>query len=463
MKRLNIAMLSQQAQAQVEPVETQSELDVVGQQVEDSIAEATQIQAEIEGTQQAMDDAEQVIQEVDEERQVLEQAQQQGGAEQPAMEALQRAVARFEKRTGVACSIRSMGMESFSSKSTRVKGTEVAMEGAVDYIKKLIKMLLDAMAAVWEKVKSFIDKILVGADRLSKRAKKLAASAKGLSGKTAAADAKVDTGSVISFAHIDGSTLEGSEFAKAYIATLEKHDGATDLSIKKAGSGLESGRLAKLVDIAKVKGSEKEIIAAAYEEAKQLNALGEAGEVKDGYVTAEKDGLMGGYSYVVKVYGRSISWEQLSKGYSGIYSKIVATENAKENKAKELKVLSVEDCTKVAEAADKYMQMYVNLRDVIKLMDPETKKIAAEAKKLEKEKDAPVEQIKVATGIIRAVVNAHSEAMVSARGYDIRLTKAALDYVAASLSAADGRSIKDKASDAVSGATSAVKEKFTKK
>ena len=64
MKRLNIAMLSQQAQAEVEPVETQSELEVVGQQVEDSIAEATQVQAEIEGTQQAMDDAEQVIQEV---------------------------------------------------------------------------------------------------------------------------------------------------------------------------------------------------------------------------------------------------------------------------------------------------------------------------------------------------------------------------------------------------------------
>lgn len=194
MKRLNIAMLSQQAQA--EEVETQSELDVVGQQVEDSIAEATQVQAEIEGTQQAMDDAEQVVQEVEEERQVLEQAQQQGGAEQPAMEALQRAVARFEKRTGVACSIRSMGMESFSSKSTRVKGTKVAMEGAVEFIKKLIKMLTDALAAVWEKVAAFFEKIWVGAERAAKRAAQLEAAAKAAQGKTAAADAKVTTGSL---------------------------------------------------------------------------------------------------------------------------------------------------------------------------------------------------------------------------------------------------------------------------
>jgi hypothetical protein len=344
------------------------------------------------------------------------------------------------------------------------------MEGAVEYIKTLIKMLTDALAAVWEKVKAFIDKILVGAERLSDRAKKLAQAAKAMEGKSAPTDAKITTSSVISFAHIDGTTVEGSEFSKKYAETLQKHDGAKDMTIDKAGGGIESGRISKLLDFAKVKDSEKQIIDAAVEEAKQLNALGEAGEVKDGFVTAEKDGLLGGYSYTVRVYGRNISWEQLSKGYSGIYSKIGPTQNAKDNKAKELKPLTIQECQAIAKVADEYMQKYMALREMLKNLDGATKKVLTEAKKLEKEANAPVEQIKVATGIVRAVINAHSEAMVSARSYDIRLTKAALDYVAASISAADGRSMKEKVSDTASGIkdsvsekASSVKEKFTKK
>jgi len=81
MARLNIAMLSAQEQTQEEstPIEAQSELDVVGQQVEDSIAQATEIQFQIEQTQEAVQETEEVVQQVEEERQVLEQSQAQGG------------------------------------------------------------------------------------------------------------------------------------------------------------------------------------------------------------------------------------------------------------------------------------------------------------------------------------------------------------------------------------------------
>lgn len=434
MKRLNIAMLSQQAQAEVEPIETQSELDVVGQQVEDSIAEATQVQAEIEGTQQAMDDAEQVIQEVEEERQVLEQAQQQGGAEQPAMEALQRAVARFEKRTGVACSIRSMGMESFSSKSTRARSTAVAMEGAVEFIKKLIKMLTDAMAAVWEKVAAFFEKIWVGAERAAKRAAQLEAAAKAAQGKTASADAKVTAGSVLSFARMGGKVVEGKEFADEYIKLTAANNEARKFETLLIKESLKDGSFEKALEAAKTKDNAAAILPIL------TKTASENGETKDGFKIISNDSsMLGDFGVAGKLIDKGITWEQLSTGYNSIFFKVQKAENAKEVSAKDVKPLSVEDAKRVAAQAQGHMSSYADMRKEVTDIDKGVKAIIAAAKKLEKEKDAPVDQIRVVSGYARAQVNASVSLLTSARAYDVNLTKAALDYVAASIKAATGK------------------------
>jgi hypothetical protein len=437
MKRLNIAMLANQAdQTQAEQIEEQqTELEVVGQQAEDAIAEATQIQAEIESTQQAADEAEEVVQEVEEERQVLEQAQEQGGAEPVAMEALQRAVARFQKRTGVACSVTGMGLESFSSKATRVQATKVAMEGAVEYIKKLIKMLTDAMAAVWEKVKAFVEKIMVGADRLGKRAKQIEAAAKAAQGKTAPADAVIKTGSVLAFARKDDKVVEGKAFADTYIKeTSENYEGrvATKKAIEEFVKGEEP---VKLLDLAAKADGKDALVAAAVA---AQTPLGE-GKVVDGLLTHEGERMLGEYAITQVTVAKDATWEQLSAGYSKVKTAVGRATDAKDDVVKEVAPMSAEDAKRVAYQAAGHMSSFAKMREEQVAIGNEIKKIVAKAKSLEKVKDAPVDQLRVATGMIRSVTSAAMGMMVSVRAYDVNLTKAALDYAAASVKAATGK------------------------
>ena len=433
MARLNIAMLAQEAQ-QVGPVEQQTELEVVGQQAEDAIAEAVEQQNEIEQTQQAMDETEEVIQEVEEERQELEQAQQRGGAEPVAMEALQRAVKRFEKRTGVACSVKSMGLESFGSKATRMRSTSIAMEGAVDYIKKLIKMLMDAVAAVWEKVKAFAEKIMVGAERLAKRAKQVEESAKAAQGKKAPADAKVKTASVLAFARMGNKAVEGGDFAKAFIAQT-----ANTFSVRK-------GREASLADFVKgdtlstiLEESKKADNKEALAKAVLVNHIAKDGKAENGTVTIESpERLLGDYAAVGVYLPRDATWGEISANYNKIKSTIEVAKDAKDD-PKEVAPMSPEDARKVANQAAGHMHSYSDMRDEQNKIDAEVKKLMTKAKELEKADNAPTEQIRVATGVVRAIVNNVLQSLVAYRSYDIKLTKAALDYAAASVNLASGK------------------------
>lgn len=433
MARLNIAMLAQEAQAQ-EVVEQQSELDVVGQQAEDAIAEATQQQVEIEQTQQAMDETEEVIQEAEEERQVLEQSQAQGGAEPVAMEALQRAVKRFEKRTGVACSVKSMGLESFASKTTRLQQTKVAMEGAVDYIKKLIKMLMDAVAAVWEKVKGFVEKIMVGAERLAKRAKQVEDAAKAAQGKTAPADAKVTSGSVLAYARINDKAVEGAEFAKAFIAQTAATFGVRKRREESLAEFVKGDTLVKILEESK-KPENKEALTSAV----LATHIAKEGKGENGMVTVDsEERLLGDFVASSTYLAKDSTWEQISTNYTKVKPSLVVAKEAKDG-PKEVKPMSPEDARKVANQAAGHMSSYSDMRAEQKKIDTEVKALMTKAKELEKEKDAPTEQIRVATGVVRAIVNNVLQSLVAYRSYDVNLTKAALDYAAASVKLANGK------------------------
>lgn len=437
MARLNIAMLAQEEQAQEqEVVEQQTELDVVGQQAEDAIAEATQEQVEIDQTQQAIDETEEVIQEVEEERKVLECTQVQGGAEPVAMEALQRAVKRFEKRTGVACSVGALGLESFSSKATRMQSTNIAMEAAVDYIKKLIKMLMDAIAAVWEKVKAFFEKIMVGAERLAKRAKQVEAAAKAAQGKTAAADAKVSTGSVLAFARKDDKVVDGKEFVQQFVAQTADGFAARKMLEEAVSDLIKGDKFTAVIAQAKVPDNKETLTEAVL----GLVGTNEDGKKEDGLVSqSSKSRLLGDYVATSVKLGKDATWEQISAGYSKIKSVITVAEDAKKDLAKEVAPLTTEEARAVAYRAAGHMSSYADMRTEQQAIDSELKKLLADAKKLEKEKDAPVDQLRVATGVIRARVNSVMQGMVALRSYDVNLTKAALDYAAASVKLAAGK------------------------
>jgi hypothetical protein len=435
MARLNIAMLAQEGQQETQAVEQQTELDVIGQQAEDAIAEAAQYREEIEQTQQAIDDTEEVVQEVEEERQVLQNSQQQGGAEPVAMEALQRAVKRFEKRTGVACSVGAMGLESFSSKASRMQSTSIALEGAVEYIKKLIKMLTEAMAAVWEKVKAFFEKIMVGAERLAKRAKQVEAAAKAAQGKTAAADAKVTTGSVLAFARKENKVVEGKAFADQYVKQTSQGFVSRKELAKEVDSLIKGDDFRAIITAAKVPDNTKQLSQAIL-----AVASVDGGKEQEGLITdSMASPLLGDYVATFTAFSKNATWEQISAGYTKLKSTLSMAENAKPDLAKEVSPLSPEDARKVASHAAGHMISYSDMRKQQQDLDAGLKKVLAEAKKIETEKDAPVDQLRVATGALRSAVNMAIQGMVADRSYDVSLTKAALDYAAASVKLAGGK------------------------
>jgi hypothetical protein len=274
----------------------------------------------------------------------------------------------------------------------------------------------------------------VGAERAAKRAAQLEAAAKAAQGKTAAADAKVTAGSVLSFARLGGKVVEGKAFADAYIKQTADNNEARKFETETVKETLKSGVFEKALEASKTKDNAAAIVSILKETSSSM------GEAKDGFkIIADDASYLGEFTAAGKLIDNGITWEQLSAGYSSIFLKLQLSEKAKEVSAKEVKPLSVEDAKRVANQAQGHMSSYANMRGELKEIDKGVKAIIAAAKKLEKEKDAPVEQIRVVSGYARAQVNATVSLMTSSRAYDVNLTKAALDYVAASIKAATGK------------------------
>lgn len=437
MARLNIAMLSAQEQTQEEstPIEAQSELDVVGQQVEDSIAQATEIQFQIEQTQEAVQETEEVVQQVEEERQVLEQAQAQGGAEQAAMESLQRAMKRFEKRTGVPSAISSMGMESFGSKTTRAQATKIAMEGAKEYIKKLIKILTEAMVSMWKKVKGFLVKITEGAGKLLDRAKKVKEAVLGAKGETAPADAKVTEESVLAFAQVGGKAVEGDKFVTEFLK-LTDEKGAAAKEVMKPFDDVDGNDFAtKLIEYANKEDKKGEIVQLA------ISFSGpQGGKKEDGVVGYESDQQwLGNYKKDMAYYfAKDATYEQVAANQQKLSGGGLVVVNS-DKKPESVKPLTVEQAIAISDRVIEIMEtMKTPDKRVIEFEDA-IEKVVTKSKELEKADDADVKQIQTATGIIRSKYNSAIAAIVSFRAYIAKLSKAALDYAVASIRAATGK------------------------
>jgi len=433
MARFNIAMLSEEAQTG--EAQVQSELDVVGQQAEDAIAEAVQVQTDIENAQQATDDAAEVVEEMEEERQALQVAQEQGGIDRVAMESLQRAVKRFEKRTGVPCVIKSMGMESFDSKTTRAQATKIAMEGVGEYIKKLMKMLMDGLAKIYNMVKDFFTKMIVGAERLGKRAKQVQELAKNAMGKTAPADAKITTGGVLEFARSGGKVVQGSSFASQYAkdtAPTADHN----VAIKDTIDFYKSGNAYIEALEATVKPDNKKNVLNSL--LKNKPSTGKA-SYTDGLGMSGMPGtLLGEYKVRFVQLDPKATWEQLSKHYGKVKMDIARADDVKEASGDGISPLAVKDALAVAKHAETIMAGYVNTSSDIDAIRKEIDAITKEAKVLSSQKDTlpeESEQVRVAVMYIRAEMNAFLRYVVSSRTYNIRLTKAALDYATASIKA----------------------------
>lgn len=426
MRKFTIAMLSgDQSETNTKVLAQES----YGQFAEDAIAKANQYRGEIDKIQQAMQETEDVALEAFEEHAALQAACARGGAEPIAMEALQRAVKRFEKRTGVQYQTKYLAIESFESKAARMQSTKVAMEATGEYIKKLMKTLTDAITSVWEKVKGYFEELMVGAERLIKRANKLQSDLSGVEGKEVQEDNVVTYPSVLEFTRKDNKLVEGDDFVKAYAEHVKESSTYRNADSELIKNWIAKNNYQEIIDESKKKDNHAKLLELIVSKNEYPNEV-----VKDGLQHIETKGeLLGDYVFVETLIAKDSTWEELLKNYSKLTGKIEKPQSNEGFTPKSAVVLTPEQCTVVLTNAIDLMNSFKELRSQIKMIDSEIKKIMNETRVLDADQNAPLDQIQVASGYVRTHANAMMDKMTSQRGYDVNLTKAALDYVAASI------------------------------
>lgn len=433
MAKYNIAMLSQQEEPR--NVVGPDSIAMLGYQAEDAISEAVEQQVAMERAQQVIDDAEEVVRDAEEEKVALEQARLHGGVDQVAMEAFQRAVRRFEKRTGVSCRSSQISLEGFASKATRMQSTSVALEGTKEFIGKVIKMLMDAITWVIDKVKGFFDKLFLGTERLAERARQLLAAAKQLRGKAAVNAGGIVLASAMMYARLNDKVVEGAEFVKEYARQMAPEFPSRKAISDGINGALKNNIFTDLINKAKKPDNEAEIAETIAEVQIVPNSKGE----EEGVVSSPFKRMLGEFVLTITSFSPHVLWEQVKSGFRNIRNRFSRAEGAKEEVAQSLEPLSVDEVTELCQAALDNMKNYDKVRAEQKGISDRMKKIISDARQMATGvADGVSDQINVSVGFIRTWLTTFTQSMVSFFSYDAGLTKAALDYAAASLNAIKG-------------------------
>jgi hypothetical protein len=455
MRRLNIAMLSaqeMQTEANVtDIVQERSELEMVGDQAEDAMVEANQIETEINQAQNAIDDTEEVLQEVEEERQVLVQSQQNGGMDKPAMEALQRAFARFEKRTGVSCAIRSMGLEGFSSKSTRAHSTSVALEGAKEYVKKIVDALMTSLKAVMAHVVAFAQALLKSTDKLEERANSVVRAAESAEGKVAPANSKVKNATVLEFTNLANKQVSGKAYVEAYAKQHQLTEYVYSFVSEAYKSGIENGTLNDLLIAFTKDVKEKEVedvinkLTGTFTiKGAKYNNASPAGISSNGSDISESDKkqiMLGGYVISAEDYKKNVRYSDIIKFPSTFKAGCYKLTDA-ESTASDVPVLSVKESGELAKEVINRIKAYENHGGFVRSLDRALSNLVKKAQGLSAAEGVNTSGLSVGSSIVRSYVNGVINLTTTMQKYDVRLAKAALDYAAASIRAANGETQK---------------------
>lgn len=234
MKHLNIAMLSKQEEKVPAEEPIQSNLDVLGAQVEDDMLQAQQSQVEVDEVSGAVDTADQATEQLMEEGDAIEQVRQlPQQQQQAALESIQRNVKSILKTVGLH------GAPGFAMESADSKGA-IALEGVGEEIKKFILKIWDMLKAAWDKMVevlgSFLKNIFNGALKLKKRAEQVLKASKGFEGRSLPADVQYKAPeSVKTFMRLKSMPIPADKVAGA-LATQSKvnHEMIKEIAGEKA-------------------------------------------------------------------------------------------------------------------------------------------------------------------------------------------------------------------------------------
>lgn len=200
MARLNIAMLSGENddQGQVVAQAVEDHLEVLGQQVEDDLLQAQQVQIQSDQEDAAVNDAVQATEDLLEEQQAAEElAERKEQVTQAAMESIQRNVKNILKNIGMeANQVSTYRYKSDEEKKAEEKSSDEAAKSTSSSIGEWIKKIWEKIKEVWfrivDAIKAFFKNLFNASVGLKKRAMAVKQAAKDLKGKSIPSDAKFE-------------------------------------------------------------------------------------------------------------------------------------------------------------------------------------------------------------------------------------------------------------------------------
>lgn len=356
-----------------------------------------------------------------------------GGLDRHAAAAVGTAVEHLYARVGIRGTAMP-ALESFGGTSSRVGATQIALEDMKGKIASIWKAIIDAIKRAYQWVVDHFNKVFGAAEKLQKRAQKVAAAADGLSGK--AKETAFENASIFKALHVGGSVSalpasmqKAADFAKEGLVT---HGGDT---VKQGKELIEA-----IQDVSKINGLR---LGGTGAPGKETNAYGEAGE---GMVWRQvSDVLPGNVAFVT----RAPAAEKTGVEALAVFGKLKAGIMPADPKAKEptqtkVNTLAAGDIAKTAKVVEGLATDLVGFRKTNQELQAVLKEAVKAAEKASKEFEKDEDGEKKAVGAaVRAATGNLANYLIggfkSLSEYSLRTGKAALDYCELSAKQYDGK------------------------
>lgn len=433
MSRFNIALLGEEVEAEdtVTPEATDATLDTIADSPEPEIAEANEVAGDLQDADAAAAEAEEVAETLDAMAGPIEAAQAEGGLTEPAAEAIRIAVEHMKSRIGMS-KRKTFAMEGFKSKTTRSQATRVALEDIKETAGKIWEAIVKAFNTAIEWVKKFFLSLFDGATKLKNRATKIKEAAAAKEGKTAAADAKVESESIAEALRLNGKVSEPKDVSANFsrmVADVMGKNSAIEAATKLTEEA--EGALAVIEDSEKFKSSLEAL-------AKGVNKFSKARKVDglDANLKAtSSENYFGDKVAVIISLADSVKGDDVLKHIGGIKLSIMDAEGRKPLTKTEMTPLTPKEAAELCGDVEDLATGLINAKGAVEKLNTAQKKLQDDAKKLSGNVKGDA-QANAGAGarVARVAISAATTYMVQTNKMLLNIGNSGLNYAAASLS-----------------------------
>lgn len=426
------AALEQEQVLNTNPDTIDAKLAEASTEVSDGVIETGEDVAAIENMVLCLENATEVVDDLETDAGTIEETVEAGdGLDEAGASLATESLSRALRKLGAPANMASVpSLESFGSKQSRVTASKIALEGFVETIKATWKQIIEGLKSLWTKIWEFFAKFFDNTTKVADYAKKLKEKVAGMTGKQKEAQVK-------GRAHAQAFGAAGVTVAG--ISTIfGNHSGVTDgfLTTTKA-----LDEISKTVgDAIKSKTSTQDIINGLYAEGL---AMGDA--LVSGSGVTKKDGKteIDGAKVKTTTIGPFLGGATLVMSFGEIMS-VKLEEASKKDASETSPTLSQKDCGIVIDKTialmtktEDFKKKKSSIEQASKAMTGAAEAVLNGATKLAAlaENDDVRGKLQVLRKAVSSYGSQFARLTTMLPAMNVRLGKAALSYVAASVAA----------------------------